>query len=306
MPELLIPFPGLYNSWVSQMLDFAETQAIEYECERENGENGEPAEWPEPLRLADVGDEWFRAMDYVAAHESLAKDYLEHFDAWAGDALRETRPCWRYSWALKRRVRSRAPGCGFRWSLMTSPRYYTFETDRIFATCSWAFIDRLWARSKAEDHATLRAIIRDRFTSYDGFLSHYANDLDRWPTSRRDWDHNQLNALLLAVLRIECADDGEFRGQFEEDYESGDRAVNAGMDRQNLRGLLMNRRISQLESWAEDDPEAVARFAVNNPELWAQLRDADESAVAALDIPLDEAVGFFYRCPETPDLFECA
>lgn len=310
MPEIKIPFPGLYESGLSQSLDYAEEREIENRAEHERGEY-DPAEWPEPLLLTEkeIGDAWHYAMDYDTAHEHIARDYLTMFDEWAGEALGETRPAWRhdYDWQTKetRRIRYAANSCGFKWSIMTSPRFYNFETDRLFATCSMAFVKRLWTRSKADNHATLKTLIYDTFTSYDGFISHYPNRLDDWPTDLHEWDHNQLGTLLLVCLNLADADDHDFQMQMLE-HGDFDAAVAAGIDDADLDARLMEKRIEKLVEWAAADPLAVAAWAAQHPEQWEKLRATDEAEVLALDLPMGDDCGQFYRCPETPDMFATA
>jgi hypothetical protein len=60
------------------------------------------------------------------------------------------------------------------FSEMTSPREYNFSTDRIFASIPKVQIDKI--RKEVESYPTWSKIIKDRFTSYDGFSSNYSND----------------------------------------------------------------------------------------------------------------------------------
>ena len=315
MPEIKIPFAGLYNSWLSQALDHAEEQSIDWHAEGERGEGSPDIVWPEDLQLSafDIGGVWFYAMDYPKAHEMIAKAYLEEFDAWAGEALGETRPAWRKVFkrdadGLYRNMvseRYAADSCGFKFADMTSPREYNFTTDRLFATCSAAFIKRLWKRSKADEHKTLAALIRERFTSYDGFMSHYSNDLEQWPKTLADWDHNELETLLEACLDLAGADDSGFQMQMLES-ETFDTICDQAMDWDDLKSRMMDDRIEKLTAWAEDDPDAVAAWAAQNLDQWAKLTAHDADAVHALDLPVTDAMEFYYRCPETPDLFASA
>lgn len=90
----------------------------------------------------------------------------------------------------------------------TSPREYNFETDRIFADISLDEVKRLF---NEVDKTTLRSLIRERFTSYDGFISFYDNNLDDWPENLADWDCNQVGTLVQAyAMDNEYSDDWEF------------------------------------------------------------------------------------------------
>ena len=65
---------------------------------------------------------------------------------------------------------------------MTSPRYYNFETDRLWADIEladgWENVMRTFIKDNAE---WLSTRIREDWESYDGFISFMENDLDKWP-----------------------------------------------------------------------------------------------------------------------------
>ena len=96
---------------------------------------------------------------------------------------------------------------------LSSPKEYNFTTDRIFAEISLADAERLFASA---DRVKLDELIRKRFTSRSGFLSFYANSLDEWPKSVKEWDHNQVGILLEAAIpefdQQEYADDLDSNG----------------------------------------------------------------------------------------------
>jgi hypothetical protein len=112
-------------------------------------------------------------------------------------------------------------GLGLTFSDMSSPREYNFETDRIFAHISDESVLRLWEMTDKDE---LRKVMRERHTSYDGFYSHYSNDLDDWGNDPLEYDHNQLMTLLLA--NIPDFDDWDiFEGMAEQYYKYFDSAV---------------------------------------------------------------------------------
>jgi hypothetical protein len=82
------------------------------------------------------------------------------------------------------------------WESVRSPHFYNFETDRIFATVSFEDVQTMFARV---DRKILDLTAQQRFTSYDGFISHYSPDWRSWG-SMRDWDHNQVGTLLEALV----------------------------------------------------------------------------------------------------------
>lgn len=78
---------------------------------------------------------------------------------------------------------------------MTSPREYNFMTDRIFAEISADDVEKM---KKAVDPAIIRALVKKKFTSLDGFCSFYDNDYDEWLKQQEPWDHNQVGTLVEA------------------------------------------------------------------------------------------------------------
>ena len=85
---------------------------------------------------------------------------------------------------------------GARFDTMSSPMFYNFETDRIFIWVPESMLARMRAEVDAERFAEL---CKSKFTSYDGFASHYSPNPGAWPDFA-DWDHNQLFALLEAWI----------------------------------------------------------------------------------------------------------
>ena len=79
-----------------------------------------------------------------------------------------------------------------KFSLLTSPREYNFETDRIFIEIEENhcidFIKYIIKNYKKE----LEKIIKTRFRSESGFISFYKNSLDLWPKDYSEWDHNEI------------------------------------------------------------------------------------------------------------------
>ena len=81
---------------------------------------------------------------------------------------------------------------------MKSPRFYNFETDRIFAKLSRADFCKLLKKVRG---AKLKEITKKMFTSRSGFISFYSNEISDW--GRIDtWDHNQCGAVLAAAVRL--------------------------------------------------------------------------------------------------------
>jgi len=83
--------------------------------------------------------------------------------------------------------------------IISSPREYNFTTDRLFVEVSIASLFQLYHKV---DQDILAETIRDNFTSYDGFISHYSNDInsDEW-RNLAEWDHNRWLTLIEAICK---------------------------------------------------------------------------------------------------------
>ena len=94
---------------------------------------------------------------------------------------------------------------------MISPREYNFTTDRVFVRIPVDAIEKIACEM---DDKILRETIRKNHSSYDGFMSFYADDLDdpEWQKPVREWDHNQLMTLLEAKLVQDEHDREDFEG----------------------------------------------------------------------------------------------
>jgi hypothetical protein len=94
---------------------------------------------------------------------------------------------------------------GLKFESMSSPKEYNFETDRVFALVSKKELTRIYRNL---DKSVFADVLKDKFTSCDGFSSFYSNDVKDWGPIA-SWDHNQYGAILLA-LAIEESTNGEF------------------------------------------------------------------------------------------------
>ena len=94
------------------------------------------------------------------------------------------------------------------FKLLDSPKYYNYDTDRIFAEISLDEVKRLY---KAVRKGDLNTVIKDKFTSHSGFSSHYPNDIREWSKDLSTWDHNQIGTLIEAYI--------EYNGNYEFDFD---------------------------------------------------------------------------------------
>ena len=161
--ESTIPFDGFYNSYISSDIDHQIGQQIESDTDiYDLNEDEQQILWDNYLS---VNTKYF--------YNQIAEDYTNF-----------------YIHALNERLK------GFRlnakFNILTSPREYNFETDRIFIDIeknhAIDFIKYIIKNYKKE----LEEKIKERFTSRSGFWSHYKNGLDLWTQDYSEWDHNQI------------------------------------------------------------------------------------------------------------------
>lgn len=167
-----IPFQGFYDSVYSYSIE---------------GEIENTAEWyAEEYQLSESQQETL-ANGYLEKNRSefyynVSKDYAEGFihevESETGLSLNAS------------------------FESMESPKEYNFATDRIFIELpeenAVAFIDYILANHKQE----LEDLIAQRFTSCDGFISHYKNTLEAWGNPN-EWDYNQLGTCFEIFSHLE-------------------------------------------------------------------------------------------------------
>ncbi len=261
-----IPFSGFYESKWSQAIDQEEERHIEYsvtdtDMDREDNE----CRHPKPLRLneKELFEIYARATDYRVANKQIARCFVDDFNTYWSDVV---------GFPLRLTFES-----------MTSPREYNFQTDRIFCHIPASVVRGLFILSKREGHQTLAKVLKERHTSYDGFVSFYSNSVEAWLVKPLDkWDWNELGSLLRAVMTMRADADSEdpewtiYEGMSEGDefHTAWSNAVNW----KKVAELCADARADKLEALRESDPETAAILAGESEE--------------------------HYRCPLTRDLFE--
>jgi|688.fasta_scaffold00471_49 hypothetical protein len=227
-------FPGFYESMLSGAMDSYGEREAEYMADREipvqkmepqtlvlSAEDGENPEWqPAHLRISasEYSELFYDCCNYQLVYHKIAQFWVEAFDWWCKENIG-------------------TPEKSFLWESMTSPREYNFTTDVVYAYVPEAVLESLFAKSAAEGHKTLAQVIKDSFTSYDGFISFYSNDIETWlEKGFAEWDYNELGSLVAAAI-IGC-EEFESRGDFSMtiyeilfsgNNEDGE-AFDAGMD----------------------------------------------------------------------------
>lgn len=282
-------FPGFYESMLSGILDRAEEQCAEYEAEKESSKEYYPETFqPKTLRIdaGEYSEIIFDCMNYGAANQEMARDYCWAFDYWAQQNL-ET------------------PADTFSFESMDSPREYNFTTDRAYCTVPFSILQG-WL--EAVDRSTLAQCIKDRFTSYDGFISGYSNDIDEWlEKPLADWDHNDTATLLTAVMLPHIDDKRDFNWTIcepicEQDYEY----VDNNIDWDKFAEKIREKRAEKMAAWIVDDAEAAAQYVAHNREAFAVLEIAlgelDSEERRQWEATAGIIAARFYRCPFTLEL----
>lgn len=225
MVVIKIPFQGFYESWYSQEIDSEEEQFAEYEADTRQEENGIPED--QRLTARDYRDILFDVTDYGLSYRKIAHSYVDAFSLYLKDEL--------------------GIDLELKFESMSSPKYYNFETDRIFA---YMPVNKIKYLRDLSDGLVLRKVIEERHLSRSGFISFYSADLAEWLELDDDeLDHNHLETFLLAAMKSNgLKDDWEFDlysmmcdGSFYSEWE-------AGVDWEKLEEKVAEKRAEKLET----------------------------------------------------------
>lgn len=229
-----IPFSGFYESIWSGALDREDEQLIDHIGE-------EPDRYDPALVLTqERGEAWeflSKVSDYKAMHDAVARAYTDAFMDWLAESL------------------GRHTIDGYCYEEMTSPRYYNFETDKIFVEIEQEVFEDIFARLKRDHPGVFEATIKSLFTSYDGFISFYDNDPDKLAAKPlAEWDHNELFALVTAWTRTFRDEDFHLEWQIYEDLSDYAlyQAWSSGIDWPRLDELARE-WAADLDDLEEDD-----------------------------------------------------
>ena len=178
-----LPFPGFYESWYSEAINREEESFAEHEAEYRQVEDGVPVE--QRLSAREICDILFDVTSYSLCYRKIAESYVSAFSVYLDTELGITLP--------------------LEFEKMTSPKFYNFETDRIFA---YMPVEKIKELREMVDGLHYRNVIEDRHTSRDGFSSYYSADLDYYLEKEDDeFDHNELETLLIACINTKLDPD---------------------------------------------------------------------------------------------------
>ena len=162
-------FEGFDYSWIDSEFDVLAQNESEY--------------YADELDLSDekkeeIKDDYF-SQNYDELQVEICKTYIPHYFEAIEDEI---------DFELNASFES-----------LTSPKYYNFETDRLFVEIddikitmlmNWIFNNKL---------EKLKEVVKDRFTRRDGYIPNYSNDLETWGDVDT-WDYNQLGTALLVFV----------------------------------------------------------------------------------------------------------
>lgn len=95
-------------------------------------------------------------------------------------------------------------GMNLEFQELISPREYNFTTDKIICWIKPSDVKKL---SSALNSDTMKNLVKERFTSRDGFISFYSPYIEEWKEKKiKNWDAVELGTLLDAWI-IESGED---------------------------------------------------------------------------------------------------
>lgn len=170
-----MPFSGFYETLHSDWLDSREG------CEVMDIIEDNPG-----LTEMEVGEEYNRVLSeeelngvrYIQALQiAYCKDYIKAINSLFGNDL------------------------DLKFESLTSPRFYNFETDRLFVTVEKEKILELMEKIKSDKNlnSAFNKEVKEKFTSREGFVSFYDNYVEKWGDIE-NWDHNQLGVILSTTI----------------------------------------------------------------------------------------------------------
>jgi len=180
--KIQIPFSGFYESIHDGEIDKALENGFNYDYETDSEK--------EP----DSDAIWQADID----HNAIRKEYCQAFIAALGD---------KYDLTLT-------------FDEMTSPKEYNFSTDRLFCLIPREEINKI--RKEVEAHEDYPQLIKDRFTSYDGFHSFCSNDYQNEEWTRETLDECQYEVLIEFWLDKVSDETGPEGWHMEEWYLTND------------------------------------------------------------------------------------
>lgn len=167
----LIPFAGFYNSTYDGEFD----TLIEQEADRMTDTYPQP---PGPISARDYAEILFDNTDFHTAMHYVASKYPTYLADLINDEF--------------------DLDLTLEFDSLESPKFYNFETDRIFAKVSHENLVKMHDLIPPD---RLQNTIDNHLKSRSGFISFYSEFVTGWKTKPlEEWDSNECSMLLYALL----------------------------------------------------------------------------------------------------------
>jgi len=227
-----LPFSGFYGSRWEQAYDYETERRLEWwqndfgsaVVEDLPGLGRVPYEliqrgWP------GIAEVLWDASDYSTYTSAVAKEYADTLVHWIGNSLQEA------GLILTREI-------PFEYECMQSPRFYNFETNRVFAKMSLSTLQTM-LDTLLEQGSLLSEVVVSRHRSRSGFCSFYSDDLTEWQAKPLvEWDHNELGTLVCAWVKYQGVENlDEEMDEYGSLYEFCSNAWSSSVDWPKLAAL---------------------------------------------------------------------
>lgn len=169
-----IPFSGFYHSFHSEIIDDEQKQIFS-------------DDWGEVLE--EYEDTYHDFFNYRAIELAYSQKYVEGF-----------KKCFLEEFEIDLE--------GLAFESLVSPREYNFSTDTIYCHIPLKLVEKLGKAIFKTKKEAFSEYLKNRFTSHDGFISFYLNDIEEWQEKPfSEWDHNETGSLIEFLWATLCDDD---------------------------------------------------------------------------------------------------
>lgn len=125
-------------------------------------------------------------------YENVQYDYREY----------EKQIATQYIYEVENALKEYLPHFRAEFKEVDSPQYYNFETDKAVGVCNLEDIREDIKVYISKYPNEFKKWIKDKHSSYDGFISFYSNDVNDWDLGS-ELDHNELGSIFGFILTNE-------------------------------------------------------------------------------------------------------
>jgi len=156
---------------------------------------------------------------------------------------------------------------------ISSPKFYNFRNDsgNVVVDCDIAKLKQAFA-----EHPDAGVYIKERYTSCDGFISHYENNLEDWLETFEDDSSHKVGAALNLLLDIDNED--LYSDVMESIYAGNYIDFDAVLEAVNDRYGTEFEDLEDLKNWTPvdiDELEFLARLCGYEGEITLQSKRSD-------------------------------